>query len=66
MVRTQPHRESQAERQLANQHYRIFLRFFKEPAPCPQIALGTAVSVTFLVLLDLSGQLAKANGTYVA
>jgi transcriptional antiterminator RfaH len=30
VVRTQPHRESQAERQLANQHYRIFLPRFRK------------------------------------
>ena len=63
MVRTQPHRESQAERQLANQHFRIFLRIF---AHGPGEIVSAPLFPGYLfVILDLTrDRWRSVNGTY--
>jgi len=63
VVRTQPHREGQAERQLANQHFRIFLRIFAHGAG--EIVSAPLFPGYLFVLLDLTrDRWRSVNGTY--
>ena len=68
VVRTQPHRESQAERQLANQAYRIFLpRFRKSRRHARKFEIVSAPLFPgyLFVVLDLTrDRWRSVNGTY--
>jgi transcriptional antiterminator RfaH len=68
VVRTQPHRESQAERQLANQHFRIFLpRFRKSRRHARKFEIVSAPLFPgyLFVILDLArDRWRSVNGTY--
>jgi len=68
VVRTQPHREAQAERQLANQHYRIFLpRFLKNRRHARKFetVLAPLFPRYMFIILDLGrDRWRNVNGTY--
>ena len=68
VVRTQPHRESQAERQLANQHYRIFLpRFRKSRRHARKFEIVSAPlfpGYLFVILNLARDRWRSINGTY--
>lgn len=68
MVQTQPRRESQAEQQLANQHYRIFLpRFRKSRRHARKFEIVSAPLFPgyLFVILDLTcDRWRSVNGTY--
>jgi transcriptional antiterminator RfaH len=68
VVRTQPRRESQAERQLANQHYRTFLpRFRKSRRHARKFEIVSAPLFPgyLFVILDLArDHWRSVNGTY--
>ncbi len=68
VVRTQPHREAQAERQLANQDYRIFLpRFRKSRRHARKFEIVSAPLFPgyLFVILDLTrDRWRSVNGTH--
>jgi transcription elongation factor/antiterminator RfaH len=68
VVRTQPHREAQAERHLANQHHRIFLpRFLKSRRHARKfetIAAPLFPGYLFVVLDLTRDRWRSVNGTY--
>jgi transcription elongation factor/antiterminator RfaH len=68
VVRTQPHRELQAARQLGNQAYRVFYpRFFKSRRHAPKFetVLAPLFPRYMFVILDLArDRWRSVNGTY--